>query len=79
MRFANRLLALAAALLVAGCGTGAAGIECHGTSWYRLGLQDGMLGALGEAERYAASCYNDFNRTQYQEGFNDGLSRRRKL
>jgi hypothetical protein len=72
-----KALALMAAALVSGC-AGAPGIECHGTSWYRLGLQDGMKDARGEEERYAASCNNDFNRAQYQEGFKDGLSRRAK-
>ena len=71
------LALMAAALLVCGC-AGAPGIECHGTSWYRLGLEDGMKEARGEEERYAASCSNDFNRAQYQEGFKDGLLRRPK-
>lgn len=69
-------LALAAGALVSACGTGAPGIECHGTSWYRLGLQDGAQEARGEAQRYAASCGNDFNRAQYQEGFEAGSRKR---
>lgn len=72
------LALMVAALLVSGCGTGAPGIECHGTSWYRLGLEDGMKEARDEVERYTASCNNDFNRAQYQEGFRDGLARRPK-
>jgi len=73
----HALALMAAALLVSGCGTGAAGIECHGTQWYRLGLEDGMKEARGEEERYAASCHNDFNRAQYREGFQAGLAKRR--
>lgn len=37
-------------VLFAGC-AGAPGVECHGTQWYRLGLEDGMRNASGEAER----------------------------
>ena len=63
-------------MLFAGC-AGAPGVECHGTQWYRLGLEDGMKEARGEEERYATSCGNDFNRAQYQEGFQAGLAKRR--
>jgi len=73
----HALALMAAALLISGC-AGAPGIECHGTSWYRLGLEDGMKEASGEEERYATSCNSDFNRAQYQQGFKDGLARRSK-
>jgi hypothetical protein len=53
-------------------------IECHGTNWYRLGLDDGTAGAHGEAGHYATSCGADFGRAQYEEGFRDGLARRPK-
>ena len=43
-----------------------------------LGLNDGMADAQGEAARYETSCGADFNRAQYQEGFQDGLARRPK-
>ena len=64
------------ALALAGC-AGVPGVECHGSNWYRLGLNDGAANALGEAERYAASCGSDFDRARYQEGFKDGLARRK--
>ena len=63
-------------LALAACGGGAPGIECHGTNWYRLGLDDGAAGAHGETERYATSCGADFNRATYQQGFEAGLARR---
>jgi hypothetical protein len=75
-----RLVLLGVTLCVLGvwgC-AGAPGIECHGTSWYRLGLDDGMAHAQGEVERYATSCGADFNRAQYEQGFRDGLARRPK-
>ena len=62
-------------LLLAGCGSNPI-VECHGTQWYRVGLDDGVAGAFGEADRYATSCGNDFNRATYQQGFQDGLARR---
>ena len=62
-------------LMLAGCAGGPI-VECHGTQWYRLGLDDGAAGASGEAERYATSCGADFNRASYQQGFQDGLARR---
>ena len=63
-----------AALVLAGCA--GAGIECQGTDWYQLGQRDGILDARGEAERIAASCSNAFDRARYQEGFQEGFSRR---
>lgn len=63
-------------LALSACGGGAPGIECHGTNWYRLGLDDGAAGAHGEVERYATSCGADFNRATYQQGFEAGLARR---
>jgi hypothetical protein len=74
LRIASRTLAV---FLLAAC-VGAPGGECHGTQWYRLGLNDGMADATGERERYATSCGPDFNRAQYEEGFRDGLARRPK-
>jgi hypothetical protein len=62
-------------LSLSGC-VGAPGIDCHGTQWYRLGYEDGLKDARGESERYATSCWNDFNADQYQRGFQDGNSRR---
>ena len=61
-------------LLLAGCAGGPI-VECHGTQWYRVGLDDGAAGASGEAERYATSCGADFNRASYEQGFRDGLAR----
>ena len=61
-------------LMLAGCAGGPI-VECHGTQWYRLGLEDGAAGASGEAERYATSCGADFNRASYDQGFRDGLAR----
>lgn len=61
-------------LILAGCAGGNI-VECHGTQWYRVGLDDGAAGASGEAERYATSCGADFNRASYQQGFRDGLAR----
>ena len=60
--------------LLAGCAGGPI-VECHGTQWYRVGLDDGAAGASGEAERYATSCGTDFNRASYDKGFRDGLAR----
>jgi hypothetical protein len=71
------IAAVLLSLVFSGC-AGAPGIECHGTSWYRLGLDDGMADAQGEVERYATSCGADFNRAQYEQGFRDGLARRPK-
>lgn len=71
------LITCALLLAVSGC-AGAPGIDCHGTQWYRLGLDDGMADAKGELERYATSCGADFGRAQYEEGFRDGLARRPK-
>jgi hypothetical protein len=64
-----------AALVVSGC-AGGVGIECQGTDWYQLGQRNGILDARGEAERIAASCGNAFDRARYQEGFQEGFSRR---
>jgi hypothetical protein len=61
-------------LLLAGC-AGAPGVECHGTQWYRLGLEDGRRNASSEAERYATSCGADFGRASYEQGFRDGLKK----
>ena len=61
-------------LILAGCAGGNI-VECHGTQWYRVGLDDGAAGASGEAERYATSCGADFTRASYQQGFRDGLAR----
>lgn len=76
MRLARFALPLCAVLLSA-C-AGAPGGECHGESWYRLGLNDGMQDAQAEAKRYEASCGNEFDRARYQEGYRDGLARRPK-
>ena len=64
-----------AALVVSGC-AGGPGIECQGTDWYQLGQNHGILDARGEAERIAGTCGNAFDRSRYQEGFQEGLSRR---
>ena len=63
-----------AALAASGCAS--VGIECQGTDWYQLGQRNGILDARGEAERIAASCGNAFDRARYQEGFQEGFSRR---
>jgi hypothetical protein len=63
-----------AALAASGCA--GVGIECQGTDWYPLGQRNGILDARGEAERIAASCGNAFDRARYQEGFQEGFSRR---
>ena len=68
-------LPIAFLLTLSACGGGAPGIECHGTNWYRLGLDDGAARAHGEVERYATSCGADFNRATYQQGFEAGLAR----
>ena len=68
------LVVMLAALAVWGCA--GAGIECQGTDWYQLGQRHGILDARGEAERIAASCGNAFDRARYQEGFQEGFSRR---
>jgi hypothetical protein len=60
-------------LAVSGCAGGV--VECHGVSWYRLGLDDGKAGATGEREKYAASCGADFDAKRYQQGFEDGARR----
>jgi hypothetical protein len=76
MRLLPSLFALAfAALVVSGC-AGGPGIECQGTDWYPLGQNHGILDARGEAERIAATCGNAFDRARYQEGFQEGFSRR---
>ena len=62
-------------LMLAGCAGGNI-VECHGTQWYRVGLDNGTAGAYGEAERYATNCGADFNRASYEQGFQDGLARR---
>jgi hypothetical protein len=62
-------------LLLAGCAVGAAGVECHGTSWYRQGLDDGRAGLAGEAERYRLSCGAAFDAAVYEEGFRAGKGR----
>jgi hypothetical protein len=64
-----------AALVVSGCASGP-GIECQGTDWYQLGQRHGILDARGEAERIATTCGNAFDRARYQEGFQEGFSRR---
>ena len=61
---------------LSGCAGAPGVVECHGTQWYRLGYDDGLKDARGERERYAASCGSDFNAQQYQQGFQDGYSRR---
>lgn len=63
------------ALVVSGC-AGGPGIQCQGTDWYQLGQNHGILDARGEAERIAATCGNAFDRARYQEGFQEGFSRR---
>lgn len=65
---------LLSVLILAGCAGGNI-VECHGTQWYRVGLDDGAAGTAGEAERYATSCGADFNRASYEQGFRDGLAR----
>ena len=67
-----RPLLPALVLLLAGCAVGAAGVECHGTSWYRLGLDDGRAGLSGEAERYRLSCGTAFDAARYEEGLREG-------
>lgn len=64
-----------AAFVVSGC-AGGAGIECQGADWYEVGQRNGVLDARGEAERIATRCGNAFDRTRYQEGFQEGFSRR---
>jgi hypothetical protein len=64
-----------AVLMVSGC-AGTAAIECQGTDWYQLGQSHGILDARGEAERIATRCGNAFDRARYQEGFQEGFSRR---
>jgi len=76
LRLARIALPLCAVLLSA-C-AGAPGGECHGESWYRLGLNDGMADAKEEAARYQTSCGAGFDRARYEEGFRDGLARRPK-
>jgi hypothetical protein len=69
------LLAVAlAALAVWGCAGPT--VQCQGTDWHELGQRNGILDARGEAERYASACGNAFDRARYQEGFQDGFSRR---
>jgi hypothetical protein len=58
------------------CGCAGPGVQCQGTDWYELGQRNGILDARGEAERIAASCGNAFDRARYQEGFQEGFSRR---
>jgi hypothetical protein len=72
-----RVAYLVIVLALAGC-AGAPGVECHGTQWYRLGLEDGLQDAKGEIDRYAASCGADFNRAQYEEGYRAGLERKKR-
>ena len=73
----TRRLVVLVLLALSGC-AGVAGGECHGSQWYRLGYNDGQADAKGERERYASSCGSDFNAAQYQQGFQDGYSRRAK-
>ena len=75
MQIVRPLLAVTlVALAVSGCA--GAGVECQGTDWYQLGQRHGILAARGEAERIATSCGNAFDRARYQEGFQEGFSRR---
>ena len=79
MRNASFKISVAAVLVaVSGCAGAPGGGECHGVQWYRLGLNDGMADAKEELERYTKSCGADFNRAQYEEGFRDGVARRKK-
>jgi len=64
-------------LVLSGCAGAPGGGECHGVQWYRLGLDDGMVDAKGELERYATGCGADFGRAQYEQGFRDGQARRK--
>jgi hypothetical protein len=64
-----------AVFVVSGCAA-VAGIECQGTDWHELGQSHGILDARGEAERIASKCGNAFDRARYQEGFQEGFSRR---
>lgn len=73
MRLGPPFLALIV-LTVSGCAGPA--IECQGTDWYQLGQRNGILDARGEAERIATHCGNAFDRARYQEGFQEGFSRR---
>jgi hypothetical protein len=73
-----RIVLITCALLLAVSGCAGGVVECHGVSWYRLGLDDGQAGAEGERQRYAASCGSDFDAARYQQGFQDGLARRPK-
>ena len=59
-------------LALAGC---AVGNDCAVNS-FELGQRDGMLGALHQPDRYAASCGGSFNGARYAEGYHDGFSRR---
>ena len=63
------------ALLVCGCESMTAVVECHGQNWYRLGLDDGKAGAKGEAESYSKSCGADFDARRYQQGYDEGARR----
>jgi hypothetical protein len=63
-----------AVLMGAGCAGPA--VQCQGTDWHELGQRNGILDARGEAERYASACGNAFDRARYQDGFQDGFSRR---
>ena len=71
-----RALLVVALSALAGWGCAGAGIDCQGMDWYQLGQRHGILDARGEAERIAMSCGNAFDRARYQEGFQEGFSRR---
>ena len=69
-----RIVVLAGVLLLSGCESMGI-VECHGQSWYRLGLNDGKAGAQGERERYVKSCGADFDAKRYDEGYKEGARR----
>jgi len=69
-----RVVVLAGALLSSGCESMGI-VECHGQSWYRLGLNDGKAGAQVERERYVKSCGADFDAKRYDEGYKEGAGR----
>ena len=59
-------------LVLSGC---AVGNDCAMNS-FELGQRDGMLAALHQVDRYAASCGGSFSAARYAEGYHDGFARR---